>query len=198
MSRKKPFDGRRDDEPSDLELRKEEERRRLEAKVDLDMRELETSGVPDAYLIREFFRALNGTMTITAAVAACGFSRRRVKAWEENVPGFKDLLDDYIKVQRLERLEESLYQRAVDTSNPTGAAAAMFILKGRDRATFGEKLEVDTRVTVQHVIQTADAVQERQRERLKAIQERQRALPAQTGETVQDAAFTTVEVDRAP
>lgn len=195
MPRKKPYDGRSEEDTSDLQLRQEEARRRLEEKVDRELEGLEVEGRPDAYLIREFFRAFNTSMTITGAAAACGFSPRRVRTWKADVPGFEDLLDDYLKVQRLERLEESLYQRAVDPSNPTGAAAAMFILKGRDRATFGEKLEVDTRVTVQHVIQEGNSAREKAQQAARMLQERRYipSLPALPLEDVVDVTAMEVE-----
>lgn len=151
-------------------------RAKYEASLDEELLHWKLDQQKDFYLIRQFFVELNESMTIRNAARATGVSQERVRAWRREIPGVDELVEEHLKVLRVESLEETLYQRAKDPDNPTGAAAAMFLLKGQKRDTYGDKIEQDIRVTHHVDLANIRDIRSELTDRVKHIQ----ALAAQT------------------
>lgn len=71
-----------------------------------------------------FLEALGQSPSVTKACEAAQVGRNTAYRWRDEYPEFADRWDD-IKAAGIERLEDALYQRAIDTSDQ----AAMFLLK---------------------------------------------------------------------
>lgn len=164
--------------PSPFEMQMLLYRDKYEAALDEELDAYEFNKREDAYLIREFFLNLNETMTLGAACRRTGISNVRLKKWRLEIgEEFEILLLDFEKVRRLERLEETLYERAKDPDNMSGAAAAMFLLKGRQREVYGDKIEIDSRVVVQHDLSAVRDIRQESRDRIRQIREGKHTAP---------------------
>jgi len=172
----KRFDKR--EGPSPYEMQMALYRDKYEDALDQELDEMRLNKHADAHLIREFFLNLNECMTMTAAVRRTGITKGRLDKWrrdEEIGTEIEILLLDFERVRRLERLEETLYERAKDPDNMSGAAAAMFLLKGRQREVYGEKIEIDSRVTVQLDLSAVRDIKQESRDKIKQLRERNRS-----------------------
>lgn len=164
----KRFDKR--EGPSSYQIKQEELRDKYEAALQMELDGLEMMKREDAHLIREFFVSLNECMTLTAACRRTGISSGRLKKWRLEIgEEFEILLLDFEQVRRIERLEETLYERAIDPDNMSGGSAAMFLLKGRKREVYGDKLEVDSRITVQHDLSAVRDIRAESQARIQQI-----------------------------
>lgn len=85
-----------------------------------------------------FLNALKGNPSVTQAAAAAGVSRQTVYRWREEVPEFGNAWDD-VREASIERLEQALYERAVDSSDQ----AAFFLLKALKPETYRERQTVE-------------------------------------------------------
>ena len=159
--------------PSPFEMQQLLYRDKYEAALEMELDEYQFNKREDSYLIREFFLNLNETMTLTAACRRTGISSGRLKKWRLEIgEEFEILLLDFEKVRRLERLEETLYERAKDPDNMSGGSAAMFLLKGRQREVYGDKVEIDSRVTVQLDLSTVRDIRAESRDRIRQLRDR--------------------------
>ena len=159
--------------PSPFEMQQLLYRDKYEAALEMELDEYQFNKREDSYLIREFFLNLNETMTLTAACRRTGISSGRLKKWRLEIgEEFEILLLDFEKVRRLERLEETLYERAKDPDNMSGGSAAMFLLKGRQREVYGDKVEIDSRVTVQLDLSTVRDIRAESQDRIRQLRDR--------------------------
>ena len=173
---KKKFEKREGPSPYDMQL--EAYRDKYEAALDEELDSYEFNKREDAYLIREFFLNLNETMTLGAACRRTGISGVRLRKWRLEIgEEFEILLLDFEKVRRLERLEETLYERAKDPDNMSGGAAAMFLLKGRQREVYGDKIEIDSRITIQHDLSAVRDIRQESQARIKQLRLARTAPP---------------------
>lgn len=178
--------------PSPFEMQQLLYRDKYEEALEMELDEYEFNKREDAYLIREFFLNLNETMTLTAACRRTGISSGRLKKWRLEIgEEMEILLLDFEKVRRLERLEETLYERAKDPDNMSGGSAAMFLLKGRQREVYGDKIEVDS-VTVQLDLSTVRDIRAESRDRIRQL--RERTTPALPPPPVPSLDIVDVEV----
>ena len=162
--------------PSPFEMQQLLYRDKYEEALEMELDEYRFNKREDAHLIREFFLNLNDTMTLTAACRRTGISSGRLKKWMLEIgEEFEILLLDFEKVRRLERLEETLYERAKDPDNMSGGSAAMFLLKGRQREVYGDKVEIDSRVTVQLDLSTVRDIRAESRDRIRQLRDKSSA-----------------------
>ena len=130
-------------------------------------------------------RAIEGLRehgTIGHAAAAAGVSPSTIYRWRDADPEFNAEVLEFMHVDQVDQLHQSMYAIATST-DPKMASAAVkageFLLKSLDRDTYGDHIKQETTTTINHMVQVVHEVRDTHRERQAERLRRLRTLDAE-------------------
>lgn len=136
-------------------------------------------------------RALEGLRehgTISHAASAAGVSVMTIWNWRKDDPEFARQVTEFLHVDQVDELHQSMYNIATNPTDKTASAAVRageFLLKSLDRDTYGDHQRIESTQTVNHLVQVVhtvrDGIKARQQEalqRLKTIDAEPEAQPS--------------------